>query len=1294
MTEAEEVSDTADEENSDPGDQNSHFGGYTAADSPASNAASTRKRGCLAIYSTPVTSSSVEAAVFCDDGSDASWLTESAIKNLGAKKVGPDITLNMTTLHGSKEMKSALYEIVLLVPGMGEVSVIAYSTPHKISSGVSDFNPVTLKKIFPKHDISKLRRPTGPIDLLLGADYFSLHPKKEVKKNGDLSIMRGALGECVQGYHPLLSDSTSVKCYATSISQSLSAAVNDFILADQLGTTISIKCGSCRCNKCPIPGHTYSFNEEQELSMIKENLKYIREVKRWRTKYPWKTDPIHLPDNYPAALATLISTEKKLKKDPEWAKTFAEQIAEHEERGVARKLTPEELAAWKGPKYYLSAMAVEQPKSLTTPVRLVMNSSQNYRGVSLNSFLAKGPDAYNNSMLTLLLIFRELPVVLIGDIRKMFNSVELEELEMHVHRFLWRDLEDRPPDVWAITRVNLGDKPSGTIAIVARDLTAEMFKHINPEAAEMIKRQTFTDDTINSVLTVPIAEKLAHDSSEIMKEGGFRYKEWIFGGINPDDGSIIADEESEPKLVLGSTWNRKSDTIMFPCKVNFSNKRRKIRSGPPITLETLEEECPPTLTRRLVLEQVMTIYDPYGLLAPFTLRAKILLRKTWSLKLEWDQPLSDQLRNEWVDFFRQVLYVAELQYPRCLRPPNPVGNPSLVILSDGSDSAYGCAAYIHWQLEDDTCWARLILAKCRIAPLQKVTIPRMELNGAVTSCRIRQVIESSLRFKFETVIQLVDSMTVLQQINNLSTKFEMYEGIRIGEIQSATKGDVSCWAWIEGKSNIGDWATRVKNPEEIGPDSEWFNGPEFMKTPISTWNIKFKPPESDTLLPGEKHATSSSACVTSPSMIVQSLNRNTDVKVVRTAYALILLAIRSKSFKRSNQGPGLTPELLNHAEKLLIKDAQSSWTEESVKRQFKTLHPVLENEIYVVGTRISHKSPLSPENLPQALLPPKHPLTRRMMSAAHEETCHGGRDKTLAKFRAKYWTSHSAKIASTVCSKCQMCKLIKATRVKQEMGSLPPERLMPAPPFNASSMDLFGPIPIRGEVQKRVTLKAYCMMITDLGSRAVHMEAIFGYSTEQFMLGLNRFASIRGWPEKIYSDPGSQLKGAAADLREVWENLDLKTLRSLGAQKGMTWSFGPTEGPWYQGTVESLIKAAKKAITLAVGNTRLSGPELLTVLTEAANLINERPIGYMPSNDNTISVLTPNSLLLGSSTAFNPGGYDLSPSRRSRVTLVQKITDQFWKKWVELYAPTLVHQVKWKNSDPPLQKDDKCFVIL
>ena len=167
-----------------------------------------KKRGCLAIYSTPVTSSSVEAIVFCDDGSDASWLTEGAIKKLGAKKVGPDITLKMTTLHGCKDVPSAQFEVILLVPGMGEVSIIAYSTPS-ISSQISGFNPSNLKKIFPKYNIAKLRHPTGPIDLLLGTDYFSLHPKQEKVRNGDLSIMAGPLGECVVGYHPLLNKSAS-----------------------------------------------------------------------------------------------------------------------------------------------------------------------------------------------------------------------------------------------------------------------------------------------------------------------------------------------------------------------------------------------------------------------------------------------------------------------------------------------------------------------------------------------------------------------------------------------------------------------------------------------------------------------------------------------------------------------------------------------------------------------------------------------------------------------------------------------------------------------------------------------------------------------------------------------------------------------------------------------------------------------------------------------------------------------------------------------------------------------------
>ena len=196
-----------------------------------------------------------------------------------------------------------------------------------------------------------------------------------------------------------------------------------------------------------------------------------------------------------------------------------------ENRGVARKMSQSEVDRWQGPVFYLSHLAVENPKSLTTPVRIVFNSSQLYKGVSLNSFLAKGPDSFKTNLLGMLLRFREGPVVMIGDIRKMYNSVYLAELEQHTHRFLWRDLKvDSPPETWCITRVNMGDKPAGAIAIEAKDRTADLFKHINPAAAEFIKGSSYVDDLVDSIDSLNQAHDLAKGTDEILAKGGFKVK--------------------------------------------------------------------------------------------------------------------------------------------------------------------------------------------------------------------------------------------------------------------------------------------------------------------------------------------------------------------------------------------------------------------------------------------------------------------------------------------------------------------------------------------------------------------------------------------------------------------------------------------------------------------------------------------------------------------------------------------------------------------------------------------------
>jgi len=138
-------------------------------------------------------------------------------------------------------------------------------------------------------------------------------------------------------------------------------------------------------------------------------------------------DPSTLPNNYGAALATLKNTERTLSKDEQWAETYQKQMED---------MSQGELQKWSGPTFYISHLAVVNAWSHSTPVRIVFNSSQVCQGTSLNSCLAKGQVCYMNNLIGILLRWREEQVALVGDIRKMFNSIHLMALEQHCHWFL------------------------------------------------------------------------------------------------------------------------------------------------------------------------------------------------------------------------------------------------------------------------------------------------------------------------------------------------------------------------------------------------------------------------------------------------------------------------------------------------------------------------------------------------------------------------------------------------------------------------------------------------------------------------------------------------------------------------------------------------------------------------------------------------------------------------------------------------------------------------------------------
>ena len=153
-----------------------------------------------AIYETAVVSSDQKAVVFCDDGADCTFISKAGVKKLKARQVSKT-TIEMSTLNGTDVYDTAIYEVTLVTVNSKKVSVEAILLP-RLTGPVSPLMIEVVSRIFPDFDTVRLQRLSADVDLILGGDYFGLHPKHELASDGEnLRIMLGELGVCVQGSH-------------------------------------------------------------------------------------------------------------------------------------------------------------------------------------------------------------------------------------------------------------------------------------------------------------------------------------------------------------------------------------------------------------------------------------------------------------------------------------------------------------------------------------------------------------------------------------------------------------------------------------------------------------------------------------------------------------------------------------------------------------------------------------------------------------------------------------------------------------------------------------------------------------------------------------------------------------------------------------------------------------------------------------------------------------------------------------------------------------------------------------
>ena len=202
---------------------------------------------------------------------------------------------------------------------------------------------------------------------------------------------------------------------------------------------------------------------------------------------------------------------------------------------------------------------------------------------------------------------------------------------------------------------------------------------------------------------------------------------------------------------------------------------------------------------------------------------------------------------------------------------------------------------------------------------------------------------------------------------------------------------------------------------------------------------------------------------------------------------------------------------------------------------------------------------------------PNHPYTRLILKQIHYED-HAGDSRVLWKSRVKYWIPQARKIIRGIRKRCYICRILGKKFANQKMAPLPAERLLPAPVWSDVALDLFGPLEHVDLVRKRLTSKAWGIIITCLGSRAVHLDLTQSYDTDSVLQALNRFMSIRGSPSTILSDQGSQMRAASREVANMLEVVEWNTLKGWCAKKGIKWRFTPVQGQHVNGCCEALIK--------------------------------------------------------------------------------------------------------------------------
>ena len=635
---------------------------------------STRQRCCLpivpVIMRNPYTRVECSTYALLDSGFTNSFCSEDIVKKLDLQ--GATEMLNLTTLTA---VNAAWMASVVDV----EVSDVENQVAVELSSVlVKDQLPINAHSKAKTADISQwshlrdLELPelsTDQVGLLIGQDAPDVLLPVEVRRGeiGSPLAVKTIFGWTVSG--PLSSHSSRVISHF--ITGDVKQQMETFWKSEQMPLLQDGEYGA-------------SFSVDDLRALKTWNDTIAMDDGHYSLDIPFKHHPPQLPNNILVARQRLEGLKRRLSRDDALANAYCQNMNELFGKGYAEAL-PENETTTGDDVWYLPHHPVFN-ENKPGKIRIVFDCAATHQGTSLNSAVLQGPDM-TNGLTGVLLRFRLEKVALMADIEAMFYQVKVSQQQRDYLRFLWWPNGDfsKDPQPYRMTVHLFGGVWSPSCCNFVLKYTANQQRALyDVDIVEAVNKNFYVDDFLKSVPSVDDAVRIVNDVSKLLQAGGFYLTKWVSSASEVLDaipssdisGKMHCCELSEDRMAeraLGVKWYVDSDCFGY----SIANKERAV-------------------TRRGILSTVNSVFDPLGLVSPFILPARRLLRELCRRNVGWDDRISGSDLDSWTAWRHDLAELKQLRIKRCIKPAEFDRGTKLQLhhFCDASSYGYGCASYV------------------------------------------------------------------------------------------------------------------------------------------------------------------------------------------------------------------------------------------------------------------------------------------------------------------------------------------------------------------------------------------------------------------------------------------------------------------------------------------------------------------------------------------------------------------------------------------------------------------------